>query len=109
MPCMACRTHFRDWCNRRPVEQFAGSYQVREDAREWLWALHQEVNTERGAVGPALSELSALYGNRTVQELNADYKAVCDAFRDTVQARQMSPDAFMSFKTRVVSLRALTG
>lgn len=109
MPCIACRTHFQEWCAKRPLEKFTHSYQFQQDAREWLWSLHEEVNRERGNSGPSLSEIPELYGHRTVQELNVDYKSVCDAFREAVSRGQLNSDAFMNFKLQIVKLRALTG
>lgn len=109
MPCIACRTHFREWCAKRPLEKFTHSYRFQEDAREWLWSLHDEVNRERSISGPTLLEIPELYGHRTVQELNIDYKMVCDAFREAVARGQLSSDAFMNFKLQIVKLRALTG
>lgn len=108
MPCLACKAHFKEWATRNPIERFTGSYALREDARRWLWALHKEV---RGAAGsPEVEELPALYGSsRLAQDLNEDYKAVCASFQLAVQQRSLAPEAFMTFKTRVVALRAITG
>ncbi len=108
MPCMTCRTHFRDWCLRNPLERFMTSYVLKDDSREWLWALHEEINRERGVAGPALADLPVLYGGRTSTDINGDYKAVMDTFRDAVQQRKMNSDAFMDFKMRFATLRAIT-
>lgn len=105
MPCLACRTHFREWSGRKPAD----GYTQREGAREWLWALHNEVNTSRGVTGPTLDQMPDLYGHRTSQELNDDYKAVCNAFQTAVAQRQIPPEAFMNFKIRLVALRQLVG
>ncbi len=84
------------------------SYVLKDDSREWLWALHEEINRERGVAGPALADLPVLYGGRTSTDINGDYKAVMDTFRDAVQQRKMNSDAFMDFKMRFATLRAIT-
>lgn len=109
MPCLACRNHFREWSGRRRLEQFANTHAIRDTAREWLWALHSEVNASRGVTGPPLDQMPDLYGRRTSQELNEDYKAVTTAFQAAVAQRLIPPEAFMNFKMRIVALRQLTG
>jgi hypothetical protein len=109
MPCLACRAHFCRWAVQRPIERFLGSYAIRDDARRWLWALHDEVNSEKGVNGPSIDALPELYGHRTSQEINADYKLVVDSFHTAVQQQLILPDAFMTFKMRVVALRQLVG
>jgi hypothetical protein len=103
MPCLACRNHFREWSGRRPA------IATRDLAREWLWSLHNEVNKERGVVGPAVDQLPDLYGRRTSQELNDDYKKILESFQTAVQQRMVPPEAFMTFKMRLVTLRQIIG
>lgn len=105
MPCLACRNHFREWSGRKAPERYAG----RDLAREWLWSLHNEVNKERGAIGPAVEQLPDLYGRRTSQELNDDYKKLLESFQTAVQQRMVPPEAFMTFKMRLVALRQIVG
>lgn len=105
MPCLACRNHFREWSGRRPAERAV----VRDLAREWLWSLHNEVNRERNVTGPALELLPDLYGRRTSQELNDDYKKLLECFQTAVQQRMVPPEAFMTFKMRIVTLRQIVG
>lgn len=82
---------------------------VREAAREWLWALHSEVNASRGVAGPTLGQIPDLYGHRTSQELNTDYKILLESFQTAVQQRMVPPEAFMTFKMRLVALRQIVG
>jgi hypothetical protein len=106
MPCVKCRTHYREWSVRQPL---GASYAIRDDARRWLWALHNEVNSERGITGPTLDEIPELYGHRTSQELNADYKQIIESFQLAVQQRLIAPDVFMTFKMRLIALRQIVG
>lgn len=106
MPCMACRTHYRAWCGSRPPERFASSYRLAEDARKWLWGLHDEVNRSRGVQSPPLEDIPGLYGSRKGHELTADFTAVC---LGVAHSRELSPDALRNFKFRVGALRVFTG
>ena len=109
MPCAKCRAHFKAWRTTHPTERFMTSYDLRADAREWLWALHDEVNRERGVAGPALEELPGLYGGRTGQELQEDTKAVLAVFQQAVLERLIAPEVVHAFRNCLSMLRRLSG
>lgn len=109
MPCLACRNHYREWIARNPLEKFLRSNAIQEDARRWVWALHNEVNLAKGIASPPFETLHDLYGSRTSQEMNEDYKQVIEVFKLAVQQRIIQPELFMTFKVRMVSLRQIIG
>ena len=84
-----------------------GSYDIREDAREWLWALHEEVNASKGIKGPALNEIPGLYGSRTVQELNDDLQMLVEILHQEALYRHVETEAIHNFRKTFAMLRAI--
>ena len=109
MPCMKCRQHYRAWRQKRPIERFMGSYDIREDAREWLWALHEEVNTSKAITGPLLSEIPGLYGTRKIQELNDDLQLLVENLHEAALYRHVETEAIHTFRKAFAMLRAIVG
>lgn len=109
MPCAKCRAHFKAWRSSHSVERFITSYDLRADAREWLWSLHEEVNREKGVAGPALEELPGLYGSRTGQEIQEDLRAVLAVFQQAVLERLIVPEAVQAFRNSLSMLRRFSG
>ncbi len=109
MPCAKCRAHFKAWRLAHPTERFITSYDLRTDAREWLWSLHEEVNREKGVAGPTLEELPGLYGSRTGQEIQEDVKVVLAVFQQAVLERLIAPEAVQAFRNSLSMLRRFSG
>lgn len=102
MPCAKCRLHFKVWRLKHPYERFINSYDIRADAREWLWSLHEEVNTEKGVTGPKLEDLPALYGTLDVHE---DIARLIEVFQRAVHGLQMKPSILQAFRVALNNLR----
>jgi len=109
MPCAKCRAHYRAWRLKNPVEKFINAYDLKETAREWLWTLHTEVNTERGVMGPALEEIPALYGNRTGYEIQDDINKVLQILQTATLQRTVTGDAVRTFRKALELLQRISG
>lgn len=105
MPCAKCRVHYKAWRISHPTERFITSCDLRADAREWLWALHEEVNRERGLVGPSLEELSGIYASRASHEIQEDAQAVLAVFQRAVLERLIPPETIHAFRNALSMLR----
>lgn len=104
MPCAKCRLHFKAWRLKHPYERFLTAYDIRSEAREWLWSLHEEVNAEKGATGLALEDLPVLYGTRSTEAQQTDLGAVKAVFQRAAQGLQVPPTAVQAFKAAATSL-----
>ena len=42
LPCRTCQSHYREWVQKNPPEQFLNEYgeDLRDGMRKWLWQLH---------------------------------------------------------------------
>jgi hypothetical protein len=109
MPCAKCRAHYKAWRTSHPTERFMTSYDLRADAREWLWALHEEVNREKGITGPTLEEISTLYGSRAGYEIQEDLRVVLAVFQQAVLERHIPPETVHAFRNAVSMLRRFSG
>lgn len=109
MPCAKCRVHYKDWRLKHPVERFITSYDLRIDARLWLWSLHEEVNRGKGCLGPALEELPGLYGGRTGQEIQEDIRLLNEALQQAILERLIPPEAVQAFRNCLSMVRRFSG
>jgi len=109
MPCAKCRSHYRAWRIKMPIEKCMNSYSFKDDAREWLWSLHTEINTENGKAGPTLEEVPALYGSRTSQDIQDDINALLKVLQTAVIQRSVLADTVRIFRTALSLLRRLSG
>ena len=105
MPCARCRAHFKTWRLKHTIERFVNSRVIREDARQWLWALHQDVNLERGVSGLTLEEVPELYARRTNQEIQEDIRVVLESFQKGVLLRLVAPEGVAAFRKALSHLR----
>jgi len=57
LPCPMCRDHYRQWRRTHPLEDFLANHGdlFRERVREWLWGLHDDVNSRREGIVERLS------------------------------------------------------
>lgn len=111
LPCVKCQVHFRAWKRVHHLELFAQRQgdDLRRAAREWLWALHEEVNTERGVTGGcAVSDLPTLYGSRPAAALQADLRDVIRYLSAAVESRHIPAEAFRTFRRAVGLLLRFT-
>lgn len=109
MPCQLCRTHYRDWRRRHPLEQIdtLRGPLLRETVRQWLFELHEEVNTGRGVTsGLTLEDMPRLYGS-------VDFKQTWGEFltrvKLTTEIGLVSQSVLEAFHRRFGMLRKLVG
>lgn len=109
MPCQLCRTHYRDWRRRHPLEQIDAlrGPLLREAVRQWLFELHEEVNTGRGITsGLTLEDMPRLYSS-------VDFKQTWGEFltrvKLTTEIGLVSQSVLEAFHRRFGMLRKLVG
>ena len=64
LPCPLCQKHYRAWRRARPLQEFLDikdSVGFYEAAHQWVWALHDRVNEERGVARPSLEDAKARF------------------------------------------------
>jgi len=109
LPCVKCRDHFRRWRREHPVEDanlYVGD-SLRSWAREWLFNLHNEVNTENGKPCPTLEEIIDLYKARTKYEQSDDIRTLYEHFQQAILMRILPPPAFHDFKLKLSMVQRL--
>ena len=109
LPCKLCQMHYREWRARHSLEGIRGSY-LRDESRRWLWALHENVNEERGVKsGIDLSGVEALYGVRTTSDLQADLEALLGVLQRATQAGLLDGTPLRVWKSTLSLLRRTIG
>jgi hypothetical protein len=65
LPCSDCRDHYKVWVDEHPFTYIETMpYQaIKPFVQNWLWLLHQDVNTRLGKPGILLTDLPGLYGS----------------------------------------------
>jgi hypothetical protein len=87
----------------------ARGFSLRDDAVEWLYSLHNNVNRERGTPQITKEECDALYGERTAADMNADVAALTAALSIATQTGSVDPIAVRSWKASLGLIRRLVG
>jgi len=105
IPCPKCRGHYKRWRLAHRIENAVN----REQARAWLWGLHNEVNEERRVANLPITDLAALYEKRTASAITRDYEDCITVFKNAVQQSVITGEALRNFKYTLLTLRALTG
>jgi aspartate aminotransferase-like enzyme len=75
LPCPECRTHFHEWVVAQPLD-----VSVATGPRDWVAALHNDVNTRLSRPTWTMTEVLAAYGTLT----RADAVAALAAVRDMI-------------------------
>lgn len=71
MPCQLCRAHYREWRKDHPLEEIdkLRGPMLKTGVRTWLYALHENVNTNRGIdSGITLDQIPTLYSSVDCKE-----------------------------------------
>jgi len=64
MPCALCRKHYQEWRRLHPLEALGSGPSFFQAVREWLFILHEYVNTSREVENTFTREmLTERYGN----------------------------------------------
>jgi hypothetical protein len=110
MPCQMCRGHYRAWRTRRSLE---GLYGGSDASREWVWALHEDVNQRRGVTaeqGVPFARLTELYGpGRNRQEFQQDIDTLVAVLLRAAQQRLVDGGVVRDWQKRLGMLRRLVG
>ena len=126
MPCQLCRGHYRAWRTARPLEGLFGSADA---SREWLWALHEDVNERRGvaadgrvtgqatpgrsalpqAEAVTFAQLGDVYGaaKRGRQEIQQDMDILLKVLGQAALERLVNGQMVREWRQKVVLLRRI--
>jgi hypothetical protein len=108
LPCEKCKHHYRAWRQKNPPTTFGNGVELRNSVRTWLWALHSEINQERGIhTEPALIEMPSLYGNCIKEDFVRDQRDVYSIFEKGIVLRTVHPIGLAVFKASLARLRKL--
>jgi len=105
IPCRLCKDHYRRWSKEHRIDAAV----VKDAARKWVWGLHTEINTEQNKVGPELSEMADIYGERSSSDLTRDVDECLQHLTTATQRTYITPVALRSFKYNLSFLRKFTG
>lgn len=104
IPCKRCKDHYRRWSREHRIDAAL----TKGAARKWVWGLHTEINAEQNKVGPELSEMDALYGERTSSDLTRDVDECLQHLTTASQRTHITTAALRSFKYTLSFLRKFT-
>jgi hypothetical protein len=109
MPCQLCRSHYHQWRKDHPLEQIdvlrGGALRVA--VREWIYGLHEEVNTQRGtSSGISQEQLPELYGSVEFKEAWSEFFSKVKA---STEIGLVSQTVLQAFHRRLGMLRKLLG
>lgn len=110
-----CRKHYAAWKRSHPVEALltAGGGRgplFREQARKWLWDLHEDVNQRRGVEGGVpLDSLEERYGSRGRENIQADVTILLKALQNAAIRVKVDAKFIKQWQVYLGFLRALLG
>ena len=109
LPCKLCQAHYREWRTRHSLEGVRGTY-LRDESRRWLWALHENVNEERGVQsGIDLSGVEALYSGRSAGEMQADLETLLGVLQRATQTGLLDGGPVRTWKGTLGLFRRVVG
>jgi hypothetical protein len=79
MPCRHCQEHYREWLRFNPPDSFLskGAGYLQEDLRDWVFRLHESVNSRREVVSGFLPDtLTETYSTVNLREQAVIFKTV---------------------------------
>lgn len=111
LPCSLCQTHYRAWRKSNPLDAFSPLRKetLRNEARRWLWSLHQHVNQRRDVAGVELAAVSPLYKNRTPRQFQEDLATFHKVIQEAMMYRIVSGGQYREFRTRLTLLQGIIG
>jgi len=113
MPCALCRKHYSLWRKQRPFEKFADMRDqfLKEEARKWLWELHENVNSRREIQsGIDLAAVETIYKARTKQEFQEDVETLVKKLKEYMLLHNvLDPAAYREWYAHLTRLRKLVG
>ena len=111
LPCAMCRAHYREWRTAHPLEDFLGSRGelFRDRLREWLWGLHDAVNTKRSIPESAHLSLEQLhiYKSVTTRDIQESIHALLEVLNKAILHRQVNANYIGDWRKALTLLRKL--
>jgi len=92
LPCKTCQTHYREWLQKNPPEEFLKQFgdTLRNGMRTWVWQLHEDVNRRREVVsGISYESLADIYGSVNLRECALQHKSI---YTRGLQLRILKPE-----------------
>ena len=109
MPCALCRGHYKEWITRHSLNGLLTLRGVafREEARKYLWQLHENVNTgKQMSSGISLADCEKMYSSAEgLQEALDKFSAYVQT---QITAGRFKGEALKEFRIQVTYLRKLT-
>jgi len=108
IPCPRCKSHYREWRTKHPIEQF-NNYQgnvLKQKAREWVWGLHDNVNQENGLTSPPIESLEEIYGTYNEANLKKNLEVCSNDFKNAILHSLLVPELYRIFMKSLSLLRA---
>lgn len=110
LPCDTCRQHYRLWCKLRPYQGWAlqgRRDQLREAFRNWLWQLHDNVNSRKeGVISLPMESLSEKYGNINISQ---QMQLFLKELKNPVWLTKVDPTKLAAFRRHCLTLQKLSG
>lgn len=103
MPCQLCRNHYKDWRTRHPIDRFPESQaEFREAVRQWLFELHEEVNSTHGvSSGLLIDQLGPMYSGYDLKELGKQFDFLTNR---SIRLRAVERESAKRFSTHFAFL-----
>ena len=103
MPCPLCRSHYKEWRIKRPIDQFPETQaEFREAVRKWLYDLHENVNHSRGIEsGIIFDQLGPMYAGYDLKELGKQFAFLLNR---ALRMRAVEREAIVRFNTHYAFL-----
>jgi len=108
LPCAMCRAHYKEWRQAHPLEDLLRTRRevFRAAVREWLWGLHNAVNTKREISVEPL-EILETYREVTRKELQDILENIVKYLGQAVIQRQVNADYVANWRRALTLLRKL--
>lgn len=110
LPCPLCQKHYRAWRKDRPLQGFLDikdGVEFYEAARQWVWALHDKINEQRGAARPSLEEAKALFSAMGTADLQQALQKLLEVL-DIAKLQRLIDGAYVrEWRSRLSLLRKL--
>lgn len=109
MPCQLCRTHYHAYRKDHPLEDIdkLRGYMLKTGVREWIYNLHEEVNTSRGIESTiTMEQIPELYKNVNFKEAWGEFYT---QIKSSTEIGLVSQTVLQNFHRRFGMLRKLVG
>jgi hypothetical protein len=108
MPCALCRGHYKEWLAKHPLNELSSlrGLAFREGARQYVWQLHENVNTSRNiSSGISLDKCAYLYGS--CEPLQETVDKFGKYIQEQISSGRFKGEGFTEFRKQLTLLRKL--